>query len=454
MRKITVIILTVLIAITRGIAEPATGIKFVEDLSWQQVLAKAQTEGRPIFLDCFATWCAPCKAMEKRVFSDEAVGAEFNRQFICVRVQMDATKQDGDLARQWRPDAKLLSEKYHIRSFPSFLFFAPSGQELHKAVGYKSVEQFLALGKEALEPRFQYYVQLARYSANKDYTNAANLAEQARKLDEKETAESLTRDYLENYLALKTEQDEFTKDDVDLVWAAVQKDHRNNLVGPSGKIFNTIYQKVLKGTMPSDAKSHASQYVYFVIELEEIIPKVWSESSGEIADWKNLDESPEWDKLRGLVAIKYGNDMADRVIMDSKTNWYLSKHEFGLFAKCVMDWAEKYGDDADDAYMNRLFFEGVFKHCSDALILQRAIRWDKAIVYDNPENVDYADTLANLLYKTGHVKEAIAIEEAAADRADVAAAKASIISNRKISADELYRKTVEKMKKGEPTWPS
>lgn len=38
-----------------------TGIHFEHTLTWQQVQEKAKAENKYIFIDCFTTWCGPCK---------------------------------------------------------------------------------------------------------------------------------------------------------------------------------------------------------------------------------------------------------------------------------------------------------------------------------------------------------------------------------------------------------
>ena len=52
----------------KGTSQDTTkGIHFVNGLSWQEVLQKAKAENKYIFVDCYATWCGPCKAMDKEV---------------------------------------------------------------------------------------------------------------------------------------------------------------------------------------------------------------------------------------------------------------------------------------------------------------------------------------------------------------------------------------------------
>src|SRR5688572_25831264 len=61
------------------------GIKWVENLSWQQVRENAKRENKYIFVDCYTTWCAPCKKMDKDVFSNKDVGEFINEKFIAVK---------------------------------------------------------------------------------------------------------------------------------------------------------------------------------------------------------------------------------------------------------------------------------------------------------------------------------------------------------------------------------
>ena len=70
------------------------GIRWTEGLTWEQVKQKAKQENKYIFLDCFATWCAPCKKMDLDVYTNDTVGSYFNEKFISVKVQMDKTKKD------------------------------------------------------------------------------------------------------------------------------------------------------------------------------------------------------------------------------------------------------------------------------------------------------------------------------------------------------------------------
>jgi len=39
----------------------ADGIRFVQGLTWEKVVKRAKKENKYIFVDCYTTWCGPCK---------------------------------------------------------------------------------------------------------------------------------------------------------------------------------------------------------------------------------------------------------------------------------------------------------------------------------------------------------------------------------------------------------
>ena len=46
------------------------GIYFENSLTWEQVEQKAKDENKYIFIDCYATWCGPCKEEMPRLQKD------------------------------------------------------------------------------------------------------------------------------------------------------------------------------------------------------------------------------------------------------------------------------------------------------------------------------------------------------------------------------------------------
>lgn len=123
------------------VASAQEGIKFNQTTNWKEAIAKAKQEDKLIFLDCYTSWCAPCKWMDKNVFTDETVASFFNEKFVNVKIDME------------KGEGIELRKKYNVQSFPTFLFINGHGDVVHRTASKMSVEEFLAEGEKAVSPK-------------------------------------------------------------------------------------------------------------------------------------------------------------------------------------------------------------------------------------------------------------------------------------------------------------
>ena len=105
-------------------------IRFEEE-SFTSVLEKAKQEKRMVFVDCYTSWCGPCKLMLQDVFSREDVGQFMNAHFVNFKLDME--KGEG-------PE---LARKYQVKVYPTFLILNENGEVIHRMVGGMKVEDFL-----------------------------------------------------------------------------------------------------------------------------------------------------------------------------------------------------------------------------------------------------------------------------------------------------------------------
>lgn len=135
-----------------------SGIRFDHSMTWQQVKARASAEKKYIYVDCFATWCGPCKMMSENIFPKKEAGDFFNSNFINVKLQLDQTKNDDEYVRSWYADGKKLADDNQIRAMPTALFFNPDGEVVYSLEGaVTGVDELISIASAAKDPEKQYY---------------------------------------------------------------------------------------------------------------------------------------------------------------------------------------------------------------------------------------------------------------------------------------------------------
>ena len=120
-----------------AMAQEGKGIQFFKG-TFAQALAKAKSEGKPLFMDFYAVWCGPCKKMEKQIFTQPEVGEYFNKHFVAV--QLDAEK----------PENVDVAKTYKVEAFPTLGIFDGEGKALSINVGYMNAQELMAMAKTAV----------------------------------------------------------------------------------------------------------------------------------------------------------------------------------------------------------------------------------------------------------------------------------------------------------------
>ena len=165
--KRTIVTLLIMIAAGGAIRSLAQGIDFTQGLQWREVIAKAKAQNKFIFIDCYATWCGPCKQMDQEVFTSPGVGDVYNKQFICIRLQMDKTNHDNDTVKKLYRLAEVFGKNYAVNAYPTFLFFDKNGDPVHKVVGFRDAKGFIQLAADVQNPEKQYYHVLKNFEPGK-----------------------------------------------------------------------------------------------------------------------------------------------------------------------------------------------------------------------------------------------------------------------------------------------
>lgn len=132
----------------------AQGVEF-RDLTFRQALEQAQKEGKLVFMDCYTSWCGPCKNMLNNVFTLSEAGEFMNAAFVCVKFDME------------KGEGKELRKQFQVRAYPTFFIIRPDGTVQHRLAGGSPWERFRERVERGLNEKTSYHYLDACYQKGK-----------------------------------------------------------------------------------------------------------------------------------------------------------------------------------------------------------------------------------------------------------------------------------------------
>jgi thioredoxin-related protein len=331
---------------------------------WTEILAKAKKENKLIYLDCYTTWCGPCKWMAKNVFTNDTVAEFYNTQF--VNAEMDMEKGEG----------LELAKRYAIRAYPTMLFLNGEGEVIHRGCGSSPAQSFIALGKDALDPAKQLMVNTQKFN-NGDVD--ADFAFKYMKMLESGCQEYTSE--LSAYFASQKESD--------LSSAKNWKMINNYLTDYSSPAFNYLVKNV-----------ELFSKLYTSDSVQKKIIAVYNQ--GLYTAIYNKSHDADYLPLRKKVE-ESGSSDKEKILLDADLKYYQNRKNWKEYASAAVKGADKYMIDNAMA-LNSLAWN-FYENIDDKSMLEKAEGWAKRSLEIQPMYAN-ADTYASVLYKLGKKEEA------------------------------------------------
>ena len=353
------------------------GIKFQES-SFKEILALAKKENKLVFLDAYASWCGPCKMMERNVFTKPLVSDYFNSKFINSHFDME------------KGEGREIAQKYQIYSYPTLLFLNGDGEVVSKSIGYQDDTQLISLGE----------------SANNIYGNGGSLKErfEAGESDPEfllgliklnlNADTDLARRASERYFSVKKNK-EFTQEEVYMLFNFIP-----SLESPNYEVFKDNQVEITK-QIPADVYTQFDNQ----LKLNHLIPNSINKDTQEINEAYFLTEA---EKITG------SKEEAQNFLHILELNFYPNVGNFKAYEKAAL---KAYGDGENQnatelAKAAYIFSENINTPSS----LKTATVWAEKSVMAG-ETSDNTYVLAKLYYKTGNTEGAKLFAESSKDLA-------------------------------------
>ena len=326
------------------------------------------------------------------------VAGFFNKNFINITVQFDVTKNDDAEVKSWYADAKDLARKYKVDSYPTFLFFNPNGDLVHKAVGgFQDPNDFIRQARIALDPNMQYLVLKQKFlNGEQDSSTMSALLNSGHLANDNVFLNSVINRYL------LTQKDLLTKKNIEYIATATGK------ISDPG--FNVLLNNsALVDTAAGKGKSFAM--VMHILFDDMVMPylrknglkKVYG--GGMVVYEGDINKIVDWQHIKTVLDAKYSSS-ADAELLFARCTYNYWTKDWPGYNQAVNSFINKY-DNLVNAEMLNTFANTVLSGCDNKECINSAVGWSKRPL-DTQQNSGFIYYLySNLLYKSGRKQEAI-----------------------------------------------
>jgi thioredoxin-related protein len=111
-------------------------------LAFDDGLAKARTENKPIFVEFYAEWCIFCKKFQKETIKNQKVAKMLSEHFVYVR--LNAENSESRVRYKGKSLSNVeLTQAFGINAYPSLVFLDSKGQPITMLSGFVPPQQFI-----------------------------------------------------------------------------------------------------------------------------------------------------------------------------------------------------------------------------------------------------------------------------------------------------------------------
>lgn len=320
-------------------AQENKGIQFVEGKTYAEALAQAKQENKMLFIDCFTTWCGPCKMLSKDVFPQEIVGNFFNPKFVSLKVDME------------KGEGVELKKKFEVRAFPTLLFINADGEVVNRIVGACPAEELIKRAEEGMSEK--------------------GLAAMQKKYEGGERSEQFLIDYLDVLSGAYMQ-----KECVDV--AALLLEGKTDQMLEKKGLYDAFLEYV---SSPEDpvfhyVLAHQAEFgkKYDAVRLQNKLDRTWSSYPRGFIKKDGTTVTFDEAKMKAYTQLMKKNKVkdCDKIVAMTYINLAEAQGDWKVLAERCEKYQKKYG--AEDMYLYG-WCRRIDKDCQDKKIRLAAASW-------------------------------------------------------------------------------
>ena len=395
MRRVLVLLISAMAVVCAACQQDASKTWFKGDLEAAQ--AEAGRRDTVVMIEFYADWCNWCRRLETDTFAAPAIRRELEQ---IVSLRRDAEKDGADLAA-----------RFGVDSYPTMIFLDPAGNEMDRIIGYLPPDPFLDR------------VELIR-TGDTFLACLRQLEEDPGDIDaiERSVGGLLERSDPEGAIS-RIEAFHQATEGNELALC------RKLMFSARSELHARVYQRAAKLYRSGWTRSFDVPDTTGTSNLNALLTTGLTELP--VDDQADRLRQARFDDAADLLEIP-DLENSTREDLPSVADFAFRNGHYDFAAELYVRWFELEGEGADPKILNdvawRLYLSN--RELGNAIVIaQRS--------YGLKPDPETADTLARLLYVTGAVEEAVALEERAAREAEG-------------SRSETYSRVAQRMEAGEP----
>lgn len=334
-----------------------------QELPFKDIIAKAKKEKKLVFIDAYASWCGPCKMMEKNVFPQKSVREYFNTNFINARFDME------------KGEGRDLAAKFGVRSYPTYLFLNGEGELVSRNTGYMEESMFVTMAQDinsqgnkkgSLKERFangekdpEFLVNIMKLNSDTDYEFAKKASER----------------YFEN----KKATDPLSKEEIGYMLFFLKSSEDANY-----KVFTSRKAEIIK-YLPEETYNEFDGQ----IKLSKIVEQSIDDKNKKIND----------EYFMKMAEPLVGKEAATTKLNQTKLNYYERNANFPEYEKAALDYYKNPDTFNPDELLRAAWIFA--DHVQTPSSLKKATEWaEKSVMKGETSENTYI--LAKLYFLTGN----------------------------------------------------